>query len=772
MKLLRLLLLLSLFGSLPASAFDPFQVKDIRIEGAQRTEPGTIFSYLPIKVGETLTDDKAAQAVRALYATGFFKDVRLEAEGNVLVVSVVERPAIADITFTGQKEFDKDKLREALKQTGLSQGRIFDRSLLEKAEQELKNQYLSRGKYGVEIATTVTPLERNRVSLTFNITEGAVAKIRQINVVGNKVFKEGDLQDLMVLRTPGMLTWYSKNDQYSKQKLEGDLEALRSFYLNQGYLEFTIDSTQVSISPDKKDIYITVNITEGERFNVSDIRFAGELLLPEAELRKMVKLKKGHVFSREQLTESTKTITDRLGDEGYAFANVNPVPEIDRVKKQVAFTLYVDPGRRVYVRRINISGNTTTRDEVIRRELRQLEGGWYSTEKLKRSKVRIDKLGYFSEVNVDTVNVSGSPDQVDIEVKVVERPTGNLLFGIGYSTAEKVILSASIAQANLFGTGNAVSLQVNSGSVNKVYALSFTNPYFTDDGVSLGWDIYKRNLDSTELSGVTPYKTSTIGTGLRSGVPVTEYDTINYGLAVERTSVTVFPTSPPQYKQFVEDFGGPGATESTNNSLVATAGWSRDGRDSAIYTTAGLLQRLNFEVAVPPGDLLYYRSTYRADYWIPIGREHTLQLSGQVGYADGYGGKPLPFYKNYYIGGIGSVRGYETSAIGPKDSFGNALGGQSMLVANVEYYFPMPGLEKDKSVRLSVFTDAGLVSGTEGPSPPPTPIFDFSQVRYSVGLGLSWFSPVGPIKISVAKALNAKPEDKTQLFQFSLGTVF
>jgi outer membrane protein insertion porin family len=583
-----------------------------------------------------------------------------------------------------------------------------------------------------------------------------VAKIRQINLVGNKLFSDDDLRDLMVLRTPGLLTWYSKNDQYSKQKLEGDLESLRSYYLNQGFLEFNIDSTQVAIAPEKKDIYITVNVAEGEKFTVTDIKFAGELLLPEAELRKMLKLKKGDTFSREKLTESTKLIVDRLGDDGYAFANVNPVPEVDRAKKQVGFTLYVDPGRRVYVRRINISGNTTTRDEVIRREMRQLEGGWYSTEKLKRSKVRVDKLGFFSEVNVDTVNVPGSPDQVDVEVKVVERPTGNLLFGVGYSTAEKVILSGSVSQANLFGSGNAVSLQVNSGSINKVYALSFTNPYFTDDGVSLGWDIYKRNVDATELTGVTPYKTSTLGTGLRTGVPITEYDTINYGLAVERTHVEVFDTSPIQYINFVNEFGN------TNVALIATAGWSRDGRDSAIYTTSGLMQRLNFEVAVPPADLYYYRTTYRADWWHPIGRENVIQLSGQIGYADGYSGKELPFYKNFYLGGIGSVRGYETSAIGPKDSLGNALGGRTLAVANVEYYFPMPGLEKDKSVRLSVFVDAGQVSDN----------FDFKETRYSAGVGLSWFSPVGPIKISLGKALNAKPEDRTQLFQFSLGTVF
>jgi outer membrane protein insertion porin family len=608
----------------------------------------------------------------------------------------------------------------------------------------------------VEITTTVTPLERNRVAINFSIAEGEVAKIRQINVVGNKAFSEGDLLDLFVLTTPGLLTWYSKNDQYSKQKLEGDLETLRSFYLNQGYLEFTIDSTQVSIAPDKKDIFITVNITEGDKFTVSDIRLAGELLLPEAELRKLIKLKKGELFSREKLTESTKLIVDRLGNEGYAFANVNPVPEIDREKKQVAFTLYVDPGRRVYVRRINISGNTTTRDEVIRREMRQLEGAWYSAEKLKRSKQRIDKLGYFSEVSVDTVNVPGTPDEVDVEVKVVERPTGNLLFGIGYSTAEKVILSASISQSNLFGSGNALALQLNSGSVNKVYALSFTNPYFTDDGVSFGADIYERNIDAQNLNNVTPYKTSTLGTGVRLGVPVTEYDTINYGLAVERTNVETFAGSPQQYIDFVNTFGN------TNTAFPATVGWSRDGRDSAIYTTRGTLQRIGFEVALPPAELRYYRATYRIDWWHPIGRENVLQLNGSIGYAAGYDTLPLPFYKNFYIGGIGSVRGYYTGSIGPKDAQGNALGGPTMTVGSIEYYFPFPGLQKDKSVRLSVFFDTGQVSDN----------WDFAQRAMSGGLALSWYSPVGPIKISYARAINPPPGSKLQPFQFSLGTTF
>jgi outer membrane protein insertion porin family len=757
MKLSRLLLFLSGLFTFSASAFEPFQVKDIRVEGIQRTEAGTVFSYLPVKVGDTMTEDKAAAALRSLYATGFFKDVRLEADNGVLLVSVQERPAISQIEFVGEKEFDKDKLKAALKEIGLAEGRIFDRSLLERAEQELKTQYLGRGKYGVRITTTVTPVERNRVSIQFNIAEGVVAKIRLISFVGNKVFSESELLDLFVLRTPGLLTWYSKNDQYSKQKLEGDLEALRSFYLNQGFLEFTIDSTQVAISPDKKDIYLTVNITEGKKYKVSDIRFAGDLIVPEAQLRKLLKLKKGDTFSREKLTESTKAITDRLGNDGYAFANVNAVPEIDKDKNLVAFTLYVDPGRRVYVRRINISGNTTTRDEVIRRELRQMEGGYYSAERLQRSKQRVDKLGFFSEVTVDTVNVPGVPDEVDIEIKVVERPTGNLLFGIGYSTAEKIILSGSISQSNLFGTGNALSLQVNSGSINKVYALSFTNPYFTQDGVGLGVDLYKRNVDATSSTiAVSTYKTSTLGAGVRLFVPVTETDTISYGLAVEKTDVEVFANSSIRYIEFVDTFGP------SNTALLATVGWARDQRDSTIYTTRGTLQRVSLEVAAPPAELRFYKTQYELQWFNPIGRENVLQLTGRIGYASGYGGLPLPFYKNFYLGGVGSVRGYQTASIGPKDIQGQSLGGTKMVMGSAELYFPFPGLQKDKSVRLSTFFDIGTVGDTN----------INTYLSSSAGMALSWFSPVGPLKISLARALRVGPGDRTQPFQFSVGTVF
>lgn len=756
MKKRLLFLVISSLFSPATQAFEPFQVKDIRVEGIQRTEAGTVFSYLPIKIGDTVNDDRVTAAVKALYATGFFKDVRLEADGNVLVVLIEERPAIAQVEVTGSKEFDAKQLKEGLKQVGLAESRIFDRALLDRAERELKNQYISRGKYGVQITTTITPLERNRVGISFDISEGDVAKIRGINVVGNKVFKDGDLLDEFVLRTPGFLTWYSKNDQYSKPKLQADLENLRSFYLNQGYLEFTIDSTQVTITPDKKDIFITVNVTEGKKFKVKEVKLAGDLIVPEAELRKLIKLKPGDVFSRERLTESTKLIQDRLGTEGYAFASINPVPEIDREKDEVTFTLYVDPGRRVYVRRIGVYGNTNTRDEVVRREMRQFESAWYNTEKLNRSKQRVDKLGYFSDVQVDTPAVQGVTDQVDVEVKLTERATGSLTAGIGYSTAEKVILSAGISQSNIFGTGNALSFQVSTGSINQVYSMSYTNPYFTDDGVSRGFDVYKRKVDASNLSAIGSYNTDTIGAGVRFGVPITEFDTINYGLAYERTSIGLLSDTPQRYIDFVNQFG------STADSYVGSIGWARDKRDSVIYTTSGTLQRISAEVGLPGGDLLYYRTTYQHQWYYPLTRELVFYTNAQIGYAGGYQNRPLPFFKVFYLGGVNSLRGYETASVGPKDTNGDALGGSHLLLGSAEILFPFPGLQKDKSVRLSWFVDAGTVGEK----------YDFSETRYSTGLAFNWYSPVGPMKISFARALNAKPEDHTQFVQFTLGTTF
>ena len=787
------LLALALWGAalvpLQASAqsFEPFEVKDIRVEGIQRTEAGTVFSYLPVKVGETLTADKASSAIKALYATGFFKDVRLEVSKDVLIVMVQERSGIASVDFTGMKEFSKEDMIKGLKELGLAEGRILDRSLLDKAEQELKRQYFNRGIYAVQVKATTTPLERNRVAVSFDIAEGEVAKIRAINIVGAKVFKEKELLKLFNLSTPGMMTWWTKNDQYSKQKLAGDLETLRSHYMNQGYLEFNIESTQVSITPDKKDIYITINVKEGEKYTVSDFRFAGNLPLTEEEMKGLVSLKVGDVFSREKLTESTKKIGDRLGNDGYAFANVNAAPELDPGSHTAAFTYLVDPGRKVYVRRVNVTGNTRTKDEVVRREMRQMEGGWYAADKVNRSRERVDRLGFFKSVNVETPPVPGTTDQVDVNINVEEQATGNLLLGAGFSSSEGLVLSGSVAQNNLFGTGNRLSLNLNSGSVNTHYGLSFTNPYFTQDGISLGYDLYKKDVDtsSSSLSAVADYGTSTLGAGLRVGVPITEFDTISLGAVYEQVNLDLTTAAPEAYFVFAETYGAttcgaapPGvraACDVTTNTLRLEAGWARDSRDSLLYPTKGSFQRFFAEWGTPVGDLQYYKINYQYQWLKPLSRNVSLLLNGEIGIGDGTDGKNLPIFRNFYAGGIGSVRGFDSSALGPKqlNSAGSSfsVGGDTRIVGNAELLFPFPGMGNDKSVRLSAFADIGQVFGP-GDLSGRYSEFSFSDMRYSLGMAVTWYSPMGPIKLSLAKALNAATDDKDQMFQFQLGNVF
>ena len=755
MVFLRLVVLLLALGAVPAEAIEPFTIKDIRVEGIQRTEAGTVFSYLPVKVGDTMTDEKASQAIRALFATGFFRDVSLEVDNGVLVVVVQERPSVAQIDFAGMREFNKDAVLKGLRQVGLAEGRIFDRSLLDRAEQELKRQYLSRGMYAVNINTTVTPLERNRVAINFNVEEGEIAKIRQITVIGANAFREKDLVDLFVLRTPGWLTWFSKQDQYSRQKLSADLETLRSHYLDRGYLEFNIDSTQVSITPDKKDIYITVSITEGPKYSVSGVKVAGEKLIPEEEVLKLIKVKPGETFSRARLTESTKAIADRLGNEGYAFANVNAIPERDKDKHEVAFTFFVDPGRRVYVRRINIAGNNRTRDEVIRREMRQFEGGWYSADKINLSRRRIDKLGYFTEVNIETPAVPGTTDQVDVNIAVAEKPTGVILVGAGFGSGEGVILSGSVSQQNIFGSGKHVTAQIGTSKINTTYALSYTDPYFTVDGVSQGFDVYLREVDAVN-SGLGFYQTKTLGGTVRLGVPISEIDTINYGLGYEQTKITIFPESPLFYKDYVATFGD------DNSTVLGTVGWTRDGRDSLIYPTSGSLHKVSGELGLPGGTLKYYKTAYQYQRYFPLTQSYTFMLNGEAGFGEGYGGKPLPFFRNFFAGGVNSVRGFKAFTIGPKDTNGDPRGGSRRLVGNAELLFPFPGLEKDRSVRMSAFVDGGMVSDT----------YDAGEFRFSTGLGVLWVSPLGPLKVSVALPLTSEPGDRKQPFQFTIGGVF
>ncbi len=734
-------------------------MKDIRVEGVQRVEPGTVFGYLPVKVGETFTDEKGAESIRALYNTGFFKDVQIRAEGNVLVVRVEERPAISQLEFIGFKEFDKDALRRTLRGVGVAEARYYDKSLIDRAEQEIKRQYVSRGYYAADVSTTVTPVDANRVSITFTVDEGPTAKIRQINIVGNKAFKEGDLRDEMQLSTPNWLSWYTKNDLYSKQKLTADLEALRSFYLDRGYLEFAIESTQVSITPDKKDIYLTLNIHEGEQYKVSDIKLTGELLSKQAEMERLIKLKQGDVFSSAKLSATTKSITDLLGTYGYAFATINPQPQINQKDRTVALTLVVDPGRRVYVRRVNVLGNSKTRDEVVRREMRQMEASWFDGEKLQLSQNRINRTGYFTDANITTEDVPGTSDQVDVNVNVTEKPTGQINLGVGFSSTDKVVLSAGIRQDNVFGSGTSLGLDVNTSKANRTIAVTQFDPYFTTDGISRSTELYYRTYQPLYYTGDSTYKIVQEGGNMKFGVPFSETDTVFFGIGYERTSIDVSANTPLAYQNWVTKNGR------ITNNFPFTIGWSKDQRDSALVPTRGRYQQANLEIGVP-GGVTYYRAYYQHQWFYPVSKSFTLAFNNEFGYGRGYGGKDFPIFKNYYAGGIGSVRGYETSTLGPRDANGIAIGGASKIVGNVEFIFPLPGSGVDRTVRLFTFFDYGNVFA-EAAQP-----YKLSDMRYSTGFGLSWLSPIGPLKISMGFPIKRKAEDQTQRFQFQIGTAF
>lgn len=725
----------------------------------QRVEPGTVFGYLPVKVGETFTDDKGAESIRALYNTGFFKDVQIRAEGNVLVVRVEERPAISQLEFIGIKEFDKDTLRRSLRGVGVAEARYYDKSLIDRAEQELKRQYVSRGYYAADVQTTVTPVDANRVSVTFTVDEGPVAKIRQINIVGNKAFSEGDLRDEMQLSTPNWLSWYTKNDLYSKQKLTADLEALRSFYLDRGYLEFAIESTQVSITPDKKDIYLTLNIHEGEQYKVSDIRLTGELLSKQAEMEKLIKLKQGDVFSSAKLSATTKAITDLLGTYGYAFATINPQPQINQKDRTVALTLVVDPGRRVYVRRVNVVGNSKTRDEVVRREMRQMESSWFDGEKLQLSQNRINRTGYFTDTNITTEDVPGMSDQVDVNVNVTEKPTGQISLGVGFSSTDKLVLSAGIRQDNVFGSGTSLGLDVNTSKSNRTISVTQYDPYFTVDGISRSTELYYRTYRPLYYTGDQDYRIVQQGGNIKFGVPFSETDTVFFGIGYERTTIDVTSNTPLVYQNYVAKNGR------ISNNFPITIGWSKDQRDSALVPTRGRYQQANLEFGIPGGDLQYYRAYYQHQYFYPVSKSFTLAFNNEIGYGHGYGGKDFPVFKNYYAGGIGSVRGYETSTLGPRDANGVAIGGASKFVGNMEFIFPLPGSGVDRTVRLFTFFDYGNVFAEGQP-------FKVGDMRYSAGFGLSWLSPIGPLKISMGFPIKRKAEDQTQRFQFQIGTAF
>ena len=740
-----------------AWAVEPFTVGDIQVEGLQRVEPGTIFGSLPFRVGDTYSDDKGSAAIRSLFGLGLFKDVRLEVKGNVLVVIVEERPTVAGIDFSGTKEFEKDALRKAMRDIGLVEGRPFDKALADRAEQELKRQYINRSLYGAEVITTVTPVERNRVNLNFSVIEGDVAKIKEVHIVGNRAFSESTLLGLMDQRTGNWLSWYTKSDRYARTKLNADLETLRSYYLRRGFVEFRIDSTQVAISPDKQSISLTINITEGERYVVSGVELQGNYLGKDNEFKGLVAIKPGEPYNADQVTQTTKAFTEFFGSFGYAFAQVEARPDIDRVNNRVRIVLQADPSRRAYVRRINISGNSRTRDEVIRREFRQFESSWYDGDRIKLSRDRVDRLGYFKEVNIETSEVPSVPDQVDLNLNVVEKPTGSLTVGAGFSTAERLSLMFGIRQDNIFGSGNYLGLDVNTSKFNRQIVVSSVNPYFTPDGISRTADVYYRaTRPYNDIGG--DYQLVTGGTSIRFGVPFSELDTIYFGAGVEATRIKAGTNMPAAYLNYANRFG------TTSKSLPLTIGWSRDNRDSVLAPTTGRFQRFNADLS-PSLEARYVRATYQAQQFLPIDRQFGLAFNAEVGLGRGLGSRPYPVFKNYYAGGLGSVRGFEQNSLGPRDVTGAYIGGTKKFVFNAELNVPFPGSGNDRTLRLFSFFDIGNVFGESEK-------ISFSQMRSSTGVGVSWISPVGPLRFAVAIPVRKQPSDRIQKLQFQLGTSF
>ena len=740
-----------------AFAVDPFTVRDIRIEGLQRVEAGTIFASLPVRVGDLYDDQKGAAAIQALFALGLFKDVRIDASGDVLVVIVEERPTVADVEFSGNKEFDKDVLRRMMRDIGLSDGRPFDKAMLDRAEQEIKRQYINRSLYASDVVTTVTPIERNRVNLAFTISEGDRAKIKEIRIVGNKVFSESTLRNLFDLDTGGWLSWYTKSDQYSRAKLNADIEGLRSYYLTRGYLEFRVDSTQVVISPDKQEISIAINVTEGERYVVSGVKLEGNYLGKDDEFKSLVAIRPGQPYNADEVVQTTKAFTDYFGNFGYAFARVEARPEVDRVNNRVSLLIQAEPSRRAYVRRINVAGNNRTRDEVVRREFRQFESAWYDADKIRRSRDRVDRLGFFREVSIETLEIAGAPDQVDLTITVLEKPTGNLSLGAGYSSGDGLGLTAGIKQENAFGSGSSLGIQVDTSKINRTVVFNTTDPYFTVDGVSRSIDVYHRS--ASPYTDTNSYKLVTTGASLRFGVPFTETDTVYFGAGLERTKIVTGTLLPAAYTAYANQFGA------TSDGVPLTIGWARDTRDSALVPNSGRYQRVNAEWGVG-GDTRYLSASYQYQQYFPLNKQYTLAFNGDIGYGKGLSGRPFPLFKNYYGGGLGSVRGFEQGSLGVIDTTtGGSLGGNKKINLNFEVLTPFPGAGNDRTLRMFGFVDVGNVFGEAQP-------IRFNEMRASAGVGISWVSPVGPLRLAIATPLRKFAGDRIQRVQFQIGTSF
>ncbi|MBH9408069.1 outer membrane protein assembly factor BamA [Pseudomonas aeruginosa] len=775
---------------------ESFTVSDIRVTGLQRVSAGSVFAALPLNVGETIDDQALVQATRSLFKTGFFQDIQLGRDGNVLVVTVVERPSISSIEIEGNKAISKEDLLKGLKQSGLAEGEIFQRATLEGVRNELQRQYVAQGRYSAEINAEVIPQPRNRVALKININEGTVAAISHINVVGNTVFSEEDLTDLFELKTTNWLSFFKNDDKYAREKLSGDLERLRSYYLDRGYINMDIASTQVSITPDKKHVYITVNINEGEKYTIRDVKLTGDLKVPEEEVKRLLLVQKGQVFSRKVMTTTSDLITRRLGNEGYTFANVNGVPEAHDDDKTVSVTFVVDPGKRAYVNRINFRGNTKTADEVLRREMRQMEGGWASTYLIDQSKARLERLGYFKEVNVETPAVPGTDDQVDVNYSVEEQPSGSITASVGFAQRAGLILGGSIRQNNFLGTGNKVSIGLTRSEYHTRYTFGFVDPYWTVDGVSLGYNAFYRKTDYDELDvDVASYSVNSLGAGMSIGYPISETSRLTYGLSVQRDQIDTGRYTVDEIYDFLDKEGD------NFTNFKASIGWSESTLNKGVLATRGHSQSLTLETTLPGSDLSFYKIDYRGQVFAPLTDNYTMRFHTELGYGDGYGStERLPFYENYYAGGFNSVRGFKDSTLGPRstpsvarDGKGNqivgpdskgrytdpdqdpeAFGGNILITGGAELLFPLPFVKDQRQLRTVLFWDVGSTFDTDCPTKTTTNCdgIKTDNLASSVGVGLTWITALGPLSFSLATPIKKPDNAETQVFQFSLGQTF
>ncbi|MDO5653657.1 MAG: outer membrane protein assembly factor BamA [Brachymonas sp.] len=763
-----------------AWAADPFVIQDIQVEGLQRVDAGTVFSTIPVKVGDTYDDERGAAAIRSLFALGLFQDVRIDVRGNQMVIVVQERQTINTVDINASREFDKKALLAGLANMGIESGRPYNKGMEDRAIQELKRQYQTKGFYNTEITPTITPVERNRVNVLFTIRDGEKAKVRDINFVGNQAFSDATLRDEMQLDTGSWLSWYTKSDIYSDNKLNTDLDAIRSFYHNRGYMEFRVDSVQVALAPDGRNMAVTVNVTEGPRYVVSAVSMQGNYLDKNEEFQSLINIKPGQPYKIDDVTETIDKIKKRFGSYGYAFAQVAAKPIIQTDKQQVELALVAEPGQRAYIRRINVAGNTKTRDEVVRREMRQYEASWFDAEKIKLSKERLDRLGYFNDVQIETKPIEGRPDQADLDVTVVERPTGSVQLGAGYSSSDKLSFSFNLSQENIFGSGQSAALEINTSKFNRVLSLSSTDPYFTTSGISRTFYASHTRKQPWDTQGSRrSYVIQSEAAGVSFGVPFSENNTVNFGIGIERYGIKRGEEALlPSYQNYIDYYG------KNAIGVPLSIGWSRDTRDSSLVPTSGYMHRIN-GILSPAGKMRYAMATYKYQHYFPLGKSFAFMFNLDAGYGKGLSCRTdaasgikencFPFYKNFYMGGIGSVRGFDEGGIGPQELdpvTGNyyAVGGTRMFNTNIEFIAPFPGANNDKTLRLFAFIDAGNVYADK--SRTYTPTKEDRQVRVSAGVGLRWISPLGPLSLSFGQPLRKQPGDKLQRFQFQMGTTF